>query len=50
MVQLLRRPAPGLAALAVKIELVVAEQVWELRAGEACLAALVRDVRGFAGV
>jgi hypothetical protein len=49
MVRLLRMGAPDLAALAVKVELVVAEQVWELVAGEACLAALVEDVRGFAG-
>ena len=37
--------APDLAALAVKIELAIDEEVGSLTGGEACLAALKRDVR-----
>lgn len=42
---LLRRPAPDLAALALKIGLAVDEAVAELSGGDLCLAALQRDVR-----
>jgi hypothetical protein len=37
--------APDLAALALKIELAIDEEVGSLAGGEACLAALKRDVR-----
>ena len=37
--------APDLEALAVKIELAIDEEVGTLTGGEACLAALKRDVR-----
>jgi hypothetical protein len=43
--RLLRVPAPDLAALAVKIELIVDHEVATLTGGEACLAALRRDAR-----
>jgi hypothetical protein len=47
--RLLRAPAPDLAALAMKIELVIDHEVATLNGGEACLAALRRDARRFAG-
>ena len=43
LVRLLRTPAPHAAALADKIDLLICHQAWELRAGEACLAALSAD-------
>jgi hypothetical protein len=43
--RLLRIPAPDLAALAAKIELVIDHEVATLTGGEACLAALRRDAR-----
>jgi hypothetical protein len=45
LVRLLRTPAPNAAALADKIDLLIAHQVWELRAGDACMAALSDDAR-----
>jgi hypothetical protein len=48
LVRLLRTPAPHAAALADKIDLLIAHQAWELRAGEACLAALSADARRLA--
>jgi hypothetical protein len=45
---LLRTPAPHLAALAFKLDLLIAEQAWELTGGELCLAALRRDAHRFA--
>jgi hypothetical protein len=41
--RLLAAPAPGLPALATKLTLAVREAAWELPAGDACMAALVRD-------
>jgi hypothetical protein len=43
--RLMRVRAPDLAALALKIELAIDEEVGTLTGGEACLAALKRDVR-----
>jgi len=37
--------APDLAALALKIELALDEEIGSLTGGDACLAALKRDVR-----
>ncbi len=45
LVRVMRVRAPDLKALAVKIELAVDEEIWSLTGGEACLAALKRDVR-----
>ena len=46
--RLLRTPAPHAAALADKIDLLIAHQAWEFRAGEACLAALQWDAKRLA--
>ena len=43
--RLVRTPAPDLAALAVKIALVVDEDVATLSGGERCMAALKADAR-----
>ncbi|HEX8514259.1 MAG TPA: hypothetical protein VF688_14270 [Allosphingosinicella sp.] len=43
--RLMKVRAPDLEALAVKIELAIDEEVGSLTGGEACLAALKRDVR-----
>jgi hypothetical protein len=45
LVRLLRTPAPDAAALADKIDLLIAHQAWEFRAADACLAALSADAR-----
>ena len=45
LVRLLRTPAPHAAALADKIDLLIAHQAWEFRAADACLAALSADAR-----
>ena len=42
--RLLLAPAPDLAALAVKITRAIDEQAWELPRGEACMAAVKRDL------
>ena len=39
-------PAPDLGALAFKLDLLVAQQAWEMGDGELCLAALQRDAFG----
>ena len=49
LARLLRAPAPDVAAAAGKLELILRHQVFELSFGEACLAALGRDLRGFSG-
>jgi hypothetical protein len=46
--RLMRTPAPGIPALAVKIDLAIDHEIWEFTAGESCLAALSRDARHFA--
>lgn len=46
--RLLRAPAPGLAALSLKIDLTIEDQAWELTDAEPCLAALKADARRFA--
>ncbi|MGA9580898.1 MAG: hypothetical protein WBR13_02880 [Allosphingosinicella sp.] len=43
--RLLRLPAPDLAALALKLELAVADQAWELTGAEDCLADIAADAR-----
>ncbi len=48
LVRLLRTPAPHTAALADKIDLLIAHQAWEFRAADACLAALSGDARRLA--
>jgi hypothetical protein len=48
LVRLLRTPAPNAAALADKIDLLIAHQAWEFRAAQACLAALGADARRLA--
>jgi len=47
--RLLRLPAPDLAALALKLELAVADLAWELSGSETCLETLAADVRRLAG-
>jgi hypothetical protein len=48
LAKLLSAPAPDLAAAAGKLQLIVRHQVFELRFGEACFAALARDLRRLA--
>jgi hypothetical protein len=48
LARLLRTPAPDLAAVARKLDLVLAHQVFELSFAEPCLAALRRDAWRFA--
>ena len=43
--RLLHAPAPDLAAIALKIELAVADLAWELTGCETCLEALAADAR-----
>jgi len=43
--RLLYAPAPDPAALALKVELTVDDQAWELTGAEPCLAALKADAR-----
>jgi hypothetical protein len=43
--RLLRIPSPDIAALALKLELVVADQAWELVDTETCLEAIAADAR-----
>ena len=45
LLQLMKVRAPNLPALALKIELAIDQEVGSLTGGEACLAALKRDVR-----
>ena len=47
--RLLRIAAPDLAALSLKLDLVVADQAWELDGCEGCLAAMAGDARRLAG-
>jgi len=47
--RLLRTPAPDARGLAVKLELLFAEQAWEMAGGELCLAAVLRDAQRLAG-
>jgi hypothetical protein len=47
--RLLRTPAPHLEALAAKLELLFAEQAWEMNGGELCLSAILGDAQRFAG-
>ena len=49
LVRLLLTPAPHLAALADKLDLLIAHQAWELTAGDACLRSLSEDLRRLAG-
>jgi hypothetical protein len=48
LARLLRIPAPHLPALAAKLDLLVAHQVWELRFAEPSLTAMQRDARRLA--
>ena len=48
--RLLRARAPDLAAVGVKMDLVVRHEVGTLTGGERCLAAIRRDVRRMARV
>jgi hypothetical protein len=45
---LLRTAAPDLASLAAKLDLIVAQEAWELTGGDRCIAALQRDAHRFA--
>jgi hypothetical protein len=45
LLRLMKVRAPDLPALAVKIELAIDEEIGSLTGGEACLAAVRRDVR-----
>lgn len=47
--RLLRLPAPGLPALALKLELTIDDQAWEFTGAETCLAALKADARMLLG-
>jgi hypothetical protein len=47
---LLRTPAPDLPALALKLDLAVTDQAWEITGCETCLEALATDARRLAGV
>ena len=49
LVRLLLTPAPHLAALADKLDLLIAHQAWELTAGDSCLRSLSEDLRRLAG-
>ena len=49
LARLLRTPAPEVGAAAAKLDLILRHQVFELTFGEACLAALGRDLRQLAG-
>jgi hypothetical protein len=49
LARLLRTPAPDIAALAVKLDLLLAHEVWELDFAQPCLAALRRDAARLAG-
>jgi hypothetical protein len=46
--RLFRLDAPDLPALALKLELAVADQAWELDGCESCLAAMAGDARRLA--
>lgn len=46
--RLLRLPPPDLPTLAVKLDLAVADQAWELDGCEDCLSAIAADLRRFA--
>jgi hypothetical protein len=46
--RLLRTPAPDLAALALKLDLAVADLAWELTGCETCLEAAAVDARRLA--
>ena len=48
LARLLRVPAPDLPALAAKLDLLVAHQVWELRYAEPAMTALKRDAHRLA--
>jgi hypothetical protein len=43
--RLFKIPAPDIAALALKLELAVCDQAWELTGCESCLAAMADDAR-----
>ncbi|HEY7811135.1 MAG TPA: hypothetical protein VIA98_12220 [Allosphingosinicella sp.] len=43
--RLLKAPAPDLAAIGLKVDLIAAEQAWELTFGNAAFTALREDVR-----
>jgi hypothetical protein len=45
LTRLLRVPAPDLPALTLKIDLIIAEAVWELSDAGSCLAVLKTDAR-----
>ena len=45
--RLFRLDAPDLPALALKLELAVADQAWELTGCESCLAAMAEDAHRF---
>jgi hypothetical protein len=47
--RLLRAPAPDIEALALKLDLAVADQAWELTGCESCLAAAAADARRLCG-
>ena len=47
--RLVRTPAPDLHALALKLDLILAEELWELTGADRCLDALRRDAHRFAG-
>jgi hypothetical protein len=46
--RLLRVPAPDIAALALKLDLAIADQAWELTGFEACLTGVAADARRLA--
>jgi hypothetical protein len=50
LARLLRAPAPDLAAVLRKLDLILRHQVFELSFGEAAFAALRADVQGLAGL
>jgi len=47
--RLVRTPAPDLRALALKLDLMLEEELWELTGADRCLDALRRDAHRFAG-
>ena len=49
LARLLRTPAPDIAALAAKLDLLLAHEVWELDFAQPCVAALRRDATRLAG-
>ena len=49
LLRLFRLPAPDLGALSLKLDLALADQAWEIKGAEQCLAVIAADARRLAG-